>query len=227
MFLELWSDIIFTFQGNERLAAIVALSRFMQTSSNAWVTTLFGMNTLFDVAPSSEISRPAACKCTFSSLHLLRSLNALDFHSTVFMEQVVDAWLRSQVLFTSNAASDAPSAAKQTFDPYVPNRSRLIRILADKLGLWVLACRLFVSETTLMNSGESTKNIVTSYNLTHSPSSGASISDAISSELWSETPNRFFSSLAHVLPISITRTARNVWGDISPLSLEEDLYMGK
>lgn len=88
-------------------------------------------------------------------------------------------------------------------------------------------CRLFVSETTLINSGESEKNTVTSYNLTYSPSSGASISDAISSELWSESPNRFFSSLANVLPISITRTARNVWGDINPLLLEDHLYMGE
>ncbi|KAJ9107522.1 hypothetical protein QFC21_000979 [Naganishia friedmannii] len=167
--------------GNERLAALTALSRFMQTSSNAWVTTLFGMNTLFNVAPSAEISRPAA----------------------LFMEQVVDAWLRGQALFSSNAASDASGGYEQSFDP------------------------LFISETTLINSGDSAKNIVSSYNLTHSPSSGASISDAISSELWSESPNRFFSSLAHVLPISITRTARNVWGEISPLLLEEDLYMDR
>ncbi|KAJ9124445.1 hypothetical protein QFC24_003234 [Naganishia onofrii] len=167
--------------GNERLAALAALSRFMQTSSNSWVTTLFGMNTLFDVAPSSEISRPAA----------------------LFMEQVVDAWLRSQALPTTNVTSDAPSGPAQEFDP------------------------LFVSETTLINSGESEKNTVTSYNLTYSPSSGASISDAISSELWSESPNRFFSSLANVLPISITRTARNVWGDINPLLLEDHLYMDR
>ncbi|KAJ9123235.1 hypothetical protein QFC22_001430 [Naganishia vaughanmartiniae] len=155
--------------GNERLAALTALSRFMQASSNAWVTTLFGMNTLFDVAPSSDISRPAA----------------------LFMEQVVDAWLRSQPLFSSKAASDTASDPEPEFDP------------------------------------ESAKNSVISYNLTHSPSSGASISNAISSELWSESPNRFFSSLSHILPISISRTARNVWGDISPLLLEEDLYMDR
>jgi hypothetical protein len=64
--------------------------------------------------------------------------------------------------------------------------------------------------------------------LTYSPSSGDSVTDLIATELWSpDSPNRFFASLGDILPIVITRGAKNVWGETKPLVFEEDLYMGR
>jgi hypothetical protein len=40
----------------------VTLARFLQNSSNAYVTSLLGMNTLFEVAPSSDLARSAGGK---------------------------------------------------------------------------------------------------------------------------------------------------------------------
>lgn len=69
-------------------------------------------------------------------------------------------------------------------------------------------------------------NAVSAYTLNYSPSSGNSITDLIAAELWSNSPNRFFASVSDVLPIVVTRGAKNVWGETKPLAFEEDLYMG-
>lgn len=69
-------------------------------------------------------------------------------------------------------------------------------------------------------------NAVASYTLNYSPSSGNSITDLIAAELWAESPNRFFASLGDVLPIVITRGAKNVWGETKPMVFDEELYMG-
>ncbi|KAI5455405.1 hypothetical protein NCC49_000218 [Naganishia albida] len=87
---------------------------------------------------------------------------------------------------------------------------------------------LFVSKTTRVNSAETELNAVSSYNLTYNPSSGDSITDLIAAELWSpDTPNRFFETLSDILPIVITRGAKNVWGETKPLIFAEDLYMDR
>lgn len=69
-------------------------------------------------------------------------------------------------------------------------------------------------------------NAVSAYTLNYSPSSGNSITDLIAAELWLDSPNRFFASVSDVLPIVVTRGAKNVWGETKPLVFGEDLYMG-
>jgi hypothetical protein len=79
---------------------------------------------------------------------------------------------------------------------------------------------------TFVNSSDHDVNAVTSYTVNYSPSTGNTITECIAAELWSDSPNRFFSSLGEILPITITRGAKNVWGDTKPLIFEEELYMG-
>ncbi|KAJ9106050.1 hypothetical protein QFC20_004111 [Naganishia adeliensis] len=176
-----FSDLAFRKAGNERLKALVDLSRFFQNSSNAYVTTLLGMNTLFDVAPSTDVSRSAI----------------------TFLQQVVVSWLESDPNRTSDPALAIDPALRQQFNP------------------------LFVSKTTLLNSNETEMNAVSAYTLNYSPSSGNSITDLIAAELWLDSPNRFFASVSDVLPIVVTRGAKNVWGETKPLVFGEDLYMDR
>lgn len=87
--------------------------------------------------------------------------------------------------------------------------------------------RLFLSSMTLLNTDDAGIDPVTSYKVNYNASTGNTITECIAAEIWSESPNRFFSSIADILPIVVVRGAKNVWGETKPLAFEEDLYMGK
>lgn len=87
--------------------------------------------------------------------------------------------------------------------------------------------RLFLSSMTLLNTDGAGTDLVTSYKVNYSAPTGNTITECIAAEIWSESPNRFFSTIADILPIVVMRGAKNVWGETKPLVFEEDLYMGK
>ncbi|GHJ85997.1 hypothetical protein NliqN6_2399 [Naganishia liquefaciens] len=165
---------------DHRLRALVNLSKFLQSSSNAYVTSLLGMNTLFDLAPSANVSTSA----------------------DVFLAQIVDTWVQTDTLQSSSDVLMTDELAKNDFNP------------------------LFLSSMTLLNTEDAGTEPVTSYKINYA-STGNTITECIAAEIWSESPNRFFSSIADILPIVITRGAKNVWGETTPLVLEEELYMDR
>ena len=71
-------------------------------------------------------------------------MTRIDLYSIVFMEQVVDAWLRSQALPTTNVTSDAPSGPAQEFDPYVSQGTYAFETLLTRLlsGFYLQTFRL-------------------------------------------------------------------------------------
>jgi hypothetical protein len=139
----------------------------------------------------------------------------------VFLAQIVDTWVQTDTLQSSSDVLMTDELAKNDFNPSV-----LFEIDETCPPDSKEDCRLFLSSMTLLNTEDAGTEPVTSYKINYA-STGNTITECIAAEIWSESPNRFFSSIADILPIVITRGAKNVWGETTPLVLEEELYMGK
>jgi hypothetical protein len=98
---------------NPRLRALVTLARFLQNSSNAYVTSLLGMNTLFDVAPSSDLARSAGSK----PKEWIEGDKSADDSRIVFLAQVVETWLQTERPQTSDDAPMTDDSVKEDFNP--------------------------------------------------------------------------------------------------------------